>query len=242
MHLDEVVSKHPPLYARVRDVLRRAILGGRLRPGQRLNETQIAEQLGVSRTPLREALRHLEAEGLVEPDGQGGMVVTRLDVNDIASMYECRIALERLSAASAARHATQEDVKQLRAMLDEARAIVRRGDMPGLLNHNVAFHRLIAVTGRNSWVLRLLEQLWGHMLLFRANVLGPPGEEGTVMKVLAEHEYIVDCIAKRDGSGAADAMEAHLRRDLDRGRRALETSGTASSHLGEGKKDDEGSA
>lgn len=217
MPLEPSSIKSPPLYQRARDVLRLAILRGQLRPGERLAETQLAEQLGISRTPLREALRQLQAEGLLRQD-EGGLVVPTLDLAEVELMYECRIALECLAASRAAERAGEESLARMAAALKDARAAIRRGDLPELLGVNVGFHREIALAGGNPWTLRLLEQLWSQMVLFRANVLGAPEDEE---QVLREHEGVLERIAAHDPEGAAARMEAHLKGDLVRGRRAL---------------------
>lgn len=217
MPLEPSSIKSPPLYQKARDVLRLAILRGQLRPGERLAETQLAEQLGISRTPLREALRQLQAEGLLRQD-EGGLVVPALDLAEVEQMYECRIALERLAVRRAAERADEASLARMRAALENARAAMRRGDLPELLNVNVDFHREIALAGGNPWTLRLLEQLWSQMLLFRANALSAPEDEE---QVLREHEAVLERIAARDPGGAVARIEAHLQGDLVRGRRAL---------------------
>lgn len=210
--------KQPPLYQRARDVLRQAILQGQLAPGERLTETQLAEQLGISRTPLREALRQLQSEGLVRRDHNGNLFVATVDAGEIESLYQCRIALERVSASLAARRAEEDGLSRMRQAIDEAGKAASEGDVVGLLHHNIRFHREIAQTANNRWVLRLLEQVWVQMPLFRASVLSVPQEQ---REILAEHVQILERIAARDPDGAAEAMEEHLLRDLERGRRTL---------------------
>ncbi|HEY8343129.1 MAG TPA: GntR family transcriptional regulator [Calditerricola sp.] len=216
--LSNLSIKEPPLYQKARDVLRHAILEGQLAPGERLTETQLAEQLGISRTPLREALRLLQSEGLVRRDSGGSLYVATVDVGEIESLYQCRIALERLSASLAARRATEAHIRRMRQAMDEAGQSARNGNVTDLLHHNIRFHREIALAGENRWVLRLLEQVWSQMPLFRASVLSIPREQ---REILAEHATILDRIASKDPAGAAAAMETHLLRDLERGRRML---------------------
>jgi len=210
--------KHPPLYQKARDVLRRAILAGHLAPGERLIETPLAQHLGISRTPLREALRLLQSEGLVRRDCSGRLYVNTLDAAEIESLYECRIALERVSASLAARHATEVHIRRIREALCDARQSASAGNVTDLLHHNIRFHREIALSGQNRWVLRLLEQVWGQMPLFRASVLSAPREQ---QEILAEHAAILDRISLKDSAGAAASMERHLLRDLERGRQML---------------------
>lgn len=217
MPLPKRPLRHEPLYRQAYEVLRRAILTGDLVPGERLAETDLAQRLGISRTPLREALRQLEAEGLLMP-AAGGLAVARVDLPVVDQMYECRIALEKLAAAGAARRASPQDLTEMENALAAAREAMASGDKPRLLQDNVAFHRAVATASGNPWIRRLLEHLWSQMVLFRAQVLSDPADEA---EVLQEHEAVLARIAAGDPDGAATAMALHLQGDLVRGRRAL---------------------
>lgn len=215
--------KSPPLYRKAHEVLRRAIIQGELKPGDRITEVQLAEELQISRTPLREALRQLQAEGLVRRSG-GGLVVSEVDLGEVHLMYECRIALERLTARKAAQLASPEALDALDRLLAEARRAAGAGDRAQVTAVNVEFHRRIALAGGNPWTVRLLEQIWDRITLFRVSVLRASED---YERVFSEHAAILAELRRRDPDGAEAAMERHLRSDLRHGALKAEEGGTA---------------
>lgn len=216
MPLDAAPLNRSPLYARACDALRQAILTGRLKPGERLSEVQVANALGISRTPVRESLRSLAAAGLLRQE-EGGLTVARVELDEVDRIYESRIALERLTAAAAARRATPEQCTVMAAAITQSAAAGERNDLPEVLIANVRFHRQVALAAANPATLKLLETVWDQIVLFRASVLSDPEEE---RQVLQEHRLVLAAIRRHAHRQAADLMERHLRADLVRGRRA----------------------
>ena len=121
------ISQRTALYEQVYQALRTSIFSGELMSGERLIETQLAEQLQVSRTPIREAIRQLQKDGLALPDLKGNMRIITLSSQDAMQLYDCRIALEQLSVTEACLHANNEDLQQLKHLYEQAeRADQRR--------------------------------------------------------------------------------------------------------------------
>jgi DNA-binding GntR family transcriptional regulator len=187
--------------------LREAIATGRLKPGTRVLESDLATLLGMSRTPIREAIAALETDGLVSTDGARGRVVTKLDYQSVMELYVVREALETTAAALAARNASEMEILALREMLELEAKIL---DDPGkLVDHNRRFHEAIYHCSHNRYLLRMLQYIRTGMML-----LQPAGRFGKERREtgLAEHRAIVDAIASRDPAAAEVAIRNHVRR------------------------------
>lgn len=186
-----------------------AIDRGTYRPGDRLVESELAERLGVSRTPVREALQRLETQGLLARDGRS-LVVATLDRDQIAELYAVRSELEGLAARLAAKHAAAEEVRLLARMVEEDRALV--GDPQSMALANRRFHRQIHLAAHNRYLLQQLTTVYRSMALMARTSLAA---EGRAEAALAEHACIVDAIARGDGAAAADAVKSHLSRAFE---------------------------
>lgn len=204
------------LHQQTYEALRSSILAGQLAPGDRLVETQLAQQLQVSRTPIREAIRQLQREGLVTADGSGGLRVTAISATDAIQLYDCRLALEQLSVVGACQHASQSQIQQLAQYVTDAEHLLtlESFDAPRsktcadrLLNLDYCFHHLIAESANNPWLVFLLDQVFDKMALLRMETLRHDPE---VLEVRREHRQIYEAIAQRDRSAAAQAIQDHL--------------------------------
>jgi DNA-binding GntR family transcriptional regulator len=183
-----------------------AIDVGIYRPGDRLVESELAERLGVSRTPVREALQRLETQSVLTRDGRS-LIVASLDHNELAELYVVRTELEGLAARLAAQHATAEEISVLRDMVEEDRALL--GDPAALARANRRFHKQIHLASHNRFLVQQLDLVHRHMALLATTSLAV---EGRGSKALAEHEAIVAAIAARDGDAAYAALKAHISR------------------------------
>lgn len=205
------IQRGQSLYEQVYQALRSAILTGELAAGQRLVETQLAEWLSVSRTPLREALRQLQQEGLVSSEANGGLRVTTLSVADAVELYDCRIALEQLAVAEACRRATDEQLKQLETYVVQAEQLAdakeKLSDPVQLLELDYQFHHLIAQSSGNQRLTALLEQLFDAMALLRIQTLQ---HNPNVLEIRLEHRQIYTAIATQDADAATKAIVSHL--------------------------------
>src|SRR6056297_2271797 len=177
---------------------------GLYKPGDRLVESDLAERFGVSRTPIREALQRLETQSLLTRDGRS-LIVSSLDHNQMAELYVVRGELEGLAARLAARHATEEEINVLRAMVDEDRALL--GEPAALSRANRRFHKQVHLASHNRFLVQQLDLVHRSMALMATTSLAA---EGRGEKALAEHAEIVEAIAARDGDRAAKALKDHL--------------------------------
>lgn len=181
-----------------------AVDRGELAPGQRLVETDIAERLGVSRTPVREALQRLEAHGVVTRSGRS-LMVAELDHNQLGELYEVRSVVEGLAARLSARHAAPEEIDVLQAMVAADKALLE--DPAALALSNRRFHRQMHRASHNRYLIQMLESMRRSMALLSSTTLMSPGRGA---QSLAEHEQIVLAIAERDETAAQAAAEAHI--------------------------------
>jgi len=204
---DLLVIENLPTRDLVLRKLRGAILAGRFEPGQRLLERDLVERMGVSRTPIREALRKLELEGLVTTVPYRGPVVTRPTVDDARAVYEVRAALEGQAVALFTQRTTDSGIEQLRAHVAAAERAVRRSNAQGVLNANNAFHDVLASGCGNALLQSMLTNLRDRIVLLRVESLSYPGRRP---RSVAEHRAIVRMIARRDADGAKRLTEQHI--------------------------------
>lgn len=178
---------------------------GGLPPGTRLREVELAERLSISRTPVREALKRLELQGLVTHEPHHGAVVTSLDYGQVTELYLLREVLEGTAARLAAQHATPVEVGVLQRMVEADRALI--GQPQQLAQANRGFHNQIRNTARNRYVGAALENLRLSLVLLAGTTLAAPGRAGQSVE---EHAAIVARIVARDPEGAEAAARQHI--------------------------------
>lgn len=188
--------------------LRRAVLDGRLVPGQRLAETELARMFGVGRTAVRTALARLEQERLVERSPNRGARVRMLTEEEAVEILEARAALECLAARYAALRARPEDVRELRAILRDMAAYARRGETFGYTDCNYRFHQVLVRASQHATACRLLDSLRAQMVRYQYRTVLAPGR---LARSLEEHRAIVAAVAAKDPDAAEARMRAHLR-------------------------------
>lgn len=189
--------------------LRDAILDGQFRPGERLVERVLCERLGVSRTVVREALRHLETEGLVDVVPQQGPAVARLDGEQAAQIYEIRAMLEALAARAAAERATRADVARLRAANEEIQTAFSGGHGRDILRATSDWYELMFRIADKPMAWQVVQGLNARISQLRAVTVSQPGRAADAG---AEMERIIAAIAAGDGDAAAQASFDHLNR------------------------------
>ena len=177
---------------------------GVYRPGDRLVESELAERFGVSRTPIREALQRLETQSLLARDGRS-LIVASLDHNQMAELYVVRRELEGLAARLAAQHATPEEVRILREMVDSDNALV--ADPPALARANRRFHKQIHLASHNRYLVQQLDLVHRTMALMTSTSLAAQGR-GAIAQ--SEHDAIVTAIEAKDEAAAYDALRSHI--------------------------------
>ncbi|MEL6647852.1 MAG: GntR family transcriptional regulator [Pseudomonadota bacterium] len=181
-----------------------AIDGGDFRPGDRLVESDLADRFGVSRTPIREALQRLETQSLLTRDGRS-LIVASLDHNQLAELYVVRAELEGLAAGLAARHATPEEVRVLKDMVEDDHKLI--GKPQAMARANRRFHKQIHLSSHNRFLVQQLDLVHRSMALMATTSLAAVGRDEDALK---EHHAIVSAIEVGDVSTAAEALRSHI--------------------------------
>ena len=203
-----------PLYEEVAERLRQRIYNRELAPGDWVDELKIAEQLGISRTPLREALKVLAAEGLVTMKLRRGAYVTEVSERDLADVYHLLALLESDAVAVVSERASPDQVAALQALHTELEAAAR----PGQVNRerffaiNERFHMQVLAIADNRWRDQVVADLRKVMKLHRHNSLL---KQGRIDESLAEHRAVMAAIAARDPQAARAQMQAHFDNGLE---------------------------
>jgi DNA-binding GntR family transcriptional regulator len=202
------VSLADRAYERLRD----AIVDGALPSGSKLSERSLAVALDISAQPIREALRRLEGEGMVETRPRSGTFVARLDDDHLYEMGHIRAALEGAAAGLAARRARPGDVAALQIRLKEIEAATRRGDAAALAAANDAFHVTLHAATGNTFLIRSLQALRAYFHIGSTRVLAHPEQ---MKQALDEHTEIVTAITQGDAERAETVMRTHALRSLE---------------------------
>jgi DNA-binding GntR family transcriptional regulator len=196
----------------VRDLLLARVLSGHYPPGSRLVETRIAQELGISQAPLREALRDLEQLGCVVHEPFRGCSVREFSIDDLLEAFPVRAALESVAARLAAEQITEEQLALLDGFIETMRVAGQEGDAVAESTADAAFHATIVQAARNAVLLRQWEQLQPHARTFISITL-PASDRGPVAD---RHLPILDALRSRDPDRAAAAMHDHLSEVADR--------------------------
>ncbi len=201
------VNEYLPLRDIVFQTLRQAILEGKLQPGERLMEIHLAKQLGVSRTPVREAIRKLELDGLVNMIPRRGAVVAEIAGKDLTDVLEVRAALEELAMRKACENMTAEDHKKLREAADNFRRCVQGNDLSASAQADVNFHEVISNATGNQRLIALLSNLREQMYRYRLENLK---DKETYPELMRQHEQICKALEAHDADRAISVLEEHI--------------------------------
>jgi DNA-binding GntR family transcriptional regulator len=206
------LNRGMPLRDQIYLLVRRAIVTGKLAPGSPVNEIEIAERLGTSRTPVREAVKKVEDEGLIDVRAQAGTFVTPIRSAQVREAYIIRTALERESARRAAEVITDDQVQRLNDNIDIHALSLRRARFEEAIDHDDTFHRLIAEVNGYGMLWRVVDMSKAQMDRCRLLSLPSPGAGETT---IAQHRAVVEALAARDPEAADQAISAHLATSLD---------------------------
>lgn len=204
----QITSQPTTLRRMVEDRLRSAILKGRFQPGQRLVERELCELTGVSRTSIREALRQLEAEGIVDTVSQRGPVVAEIEPEEARQLYQVRALLEGYAGREFARNATDTEISELNEAVGAVRAEMgRENASANMLEAKSRFYSVLMCGSRNAFIEKLLTILHNRIMLLRLTTMNQPGR---IHESLAEIEEIRNAIAARDPQRAERACIRHI--------------------------------
>lgn len=196
-----------PLRDVVFNTLRKAILTGELKPGERLLEIQLANQLGVSRTPIREAIRKLELEGLVIMMPRRGAEVAQITEKGLRDVLEVRRALDALCTELACDRITEEEKQRLRDACDEFEKATATVDATVIAAADVALHDIIVEATRNQRLIQLINNLSEQMYRYRFEYIKDENQHNNLVE---EHRMIYESIVRCDKEGAAKAAKLHI--------------------------------
>lgn len=170
-------------------------------------EIQVAEELGVSRTPVREAIRKLELEGLVAMIPRKGAYVAGLSMKDVIEVFEIRAALEGLAASLAAERATDDELENLERQLVRTTSLIDTSDLNGMVEIDTDFHSLLYTVSRNNRLAQIINNLREQIQRFRQTSLSFPGR---MKEALEEHREIVEAVSSRDPELARRLAQEHI--------------------------------
>lgn len=192
--------------------LRSAILHGDLVPGERLMEVKLAQQLGVSRTPVRDAIQRLVEEGLVNMVPRCGAIVAGITDKDMRDVLEVRITLEELAVALCAERITDHGIKQLRSANKDFKKTVDDGDLLKIAEADVAFHDIIYSITDNKRLLQIINELREQIYRYRLEYIK---NDRTRSQLVDEHEGIIKYISKGDTLRAKQAIRGHIENQMN---------------------------
>lgn len=201
------LDSYKPLREIVFETLREAIINTVLKPGERLMEIQLAEEMGVSRTPVREAIRKLELEGFVVMIPRKGAYVAGISMKDIADVFEIRAALEGLAAGLAAERITDEELEQLERILVKIGECVKNNDLEKLIDVDTEFHDTLFKATRNERLAQIVSNLREQIQRFRTASLATPGR---MKYAFDEHKKIVEALSERNVELAQALAREHI--------------------------------
>lgn len=205
--LQLVMADNISLRDAVFETLREAILKGILSPGQHLMEMQLAHQLGVSRTPVREAIRMLELEGLVVMVPRKGARVAAISEKSLCDVLEVRRALEELSVRLACTRMEREDLEKMDSINQKFIRACQSDDVVRIAQIDESFHAVIYEAADNAKLLQLLNQMQNQMYRYRIEYIKLKERRQILVE---EHKKIIHCLARRDGDVAAEATRIHI--------------------------------
>ena len=196
-----------PLRDVVFNTLREAILKGELQPGERLMELQLASKLGVSRTPIREAIRMLEQEGLAVTMPRKGAEVARMTLKDMEDVLEVREALDELAARIACAKINDGQLENLKSIRDEFKKSLDSGDVKKIAEEDVRFHDAIYEATDNAKLIALTNNIREQMYRYRVEYLK---DQNNYPILIAEHDAIVNALEQRDKEMVTAEMHTHV--------------------------------
>ncbi|MDD4084954.1 MAG: GntR family transcriptional regulator [Acidaminococcaceae bacterium] len=207
-HLSPIkLDSYKPLRELVCEKIRQAITSGIFKSGERLMEIQLAEEMGVSRTPVREAIRKLELEGFVVMIPRRGTYVADISIKDLTEVYEIRTALDVLAAGLAAERISDEELEAMQRLLVEIGEYIEEGNLEKIVETDTAFHDILYQASRNERLVSIINNLREQITTLRGRSMHYPGR---LANTLAEHRIIVDSLAQRDSEKAQKAVREHM--------------------------------
>lgn len=207
MKLGDNANDYLPLRDVVFNTLRDNILTGEMKPGERLMEIHLADKLGVSRTPIREAIRMLELEGLVTMIPRRGAEVAQISAKGLSDVLEVRQALDALAIELACDRISEEEIQALRGACDRFAETTKTQDVVKIAGADVELHDIIVKAAGNARLAQMVSNLSQQMYRYRLEYIKDVSQHG---RLIEEHEEIFRCIKNRDKEAGAKAIKMHI--------------------------------
>ena len=204
----DIVKAGPTLIEQAYDAILAAICDGRLAPGARLNQDDLAARMGISRQPVGQALSVLKAQSFVRDTGRRGLIVAPLEREFLHSVYELREALDSLAASLAAQRCTPRDAAEGRKLVADGREAEKSGRVDSLIEADMRFHLWICRVAGNPLLAETMRLYWNHLRRAMAAVLRDPRHR---TEIWDEHDAILEAIVANDAAGASHRAAAHAR-------------------------------
>lgn len=195
------------LVTRISDTLAKAIVEGRLSPGSRLNEVRLAREFDTSRAPLREALRRLESQGLIEAHPRRGFFLRRITSQGLAELFEVRAALERAAGIRATRTLTQSEIKTIDTQFELLRDTAQSGNIVKTHEEDVRLHRLVCEAAGNQKLLRVFDQITNEIRFGRVHL---QAFQRDPVAVADAHASLVEALRTKDSDRWAREIDGHM--------------------------------
>ncbi len=207
LDINETAEDYIPLRDIVFQKLREAIVTGQMQPGERLMEIKLSNMMGVSRTPVREAIRKLQAEGLVIMNARRGAIVAPINKKDLKEILEIRKALERLTCQLVSAKADEEAVAELKEINQVMEEAVEADDIQKMTEQDVAFHEKITELADNAHLTNMLDQIKAHLYRYRLEFIKELRDRSVLT---IEHNRIIEAIEAGNARAAAREIEKHI--------------------------------
>lgn len=207
-----------PLYQQLYESLKSSILTGELKSGSKMVVTKLAKQYNISRTPMREALRQLQNEGLLVQDGPGLRVI-ELNIEDFIELYDCRIALEKEVMKTVTKVVNQELLMTVEKLLDKAEHALGNKEYLELLQLNTDFHDTLLKACPNKRAIQFVQQVRSLLLIYRAKILH---NHEFNKEIINEHRQILESLKKGGIQDVIKQFENHLKNDVERGKKVID--------------------
>ena len=203
------LQNHKPLREIVYEELKRQIMIGEIPPGTRMMEVELADDMGVSRTPIREAIRKLEKEGLVSIEPRRGAYASEISIKDMVDVLEVREFLEGMAAGLASKRITEEEIEALKHSIDAYRDAVESGATEEIIEEDEIFHKLIVDCSGNKTLIQMINQVQELALRFRYIYYE---DFSRYQNMPNEHQEILDAVLSGDPETARKAADEHVLR------------------------------
>jgi DNA-binding GntR family transcriptional regulator len=206
------VKKNEPLHSQIYQIIKKLIIEGELEPGERLVEVKLAERLGTSRGPVREAFRMLIQDGLLVQK-EVALFIFNPDTKDITDVFQCRQGLESLTAKLSAGNITDEQLKQLELNLQETREAVKCGNIGKISELDQQFHDIIALSSKNQQLIQLYEVLKSKVIFIRTCIIR--NYYRNFLYFVDDHQLIYEALQERSQIKAEKEMKSHIQKNLE---------------------------